>query len=283
MRLRIRGGNGLGDAIYVLAMARHIKKQGVELEVCTRYPQLFEHLNIKTASFSRENITYLAHYTSRKTQKGTNQWQDICASIGNRSEGAQLEVEWEILNEALVQEIERRKPVLVVHGGRCPMQRKDGFGNELVPDQRSFNDILSQLRKRYYTIYIGEGRRLFNLDVDLDLNGKTSLTDLLDIASVADAFFGQCSFIIPLAEIFNKPLLVLWSAKGLTSNNTAISTITPDKVLSKETSCYVFDNDPDADISGFLEFAGSGGAIQGGEGRHRWQRPVCVEQPAWVY
>lgn len=269
MRLRIRGGNGLGDALYVQAIARHLVKQGVQLEVCTRYPEVFEHLNVKTASFSRENIHFLAHYTSRKTQKGTNQWQDVCAAIGNRASGAELTIDWEVRNEPLVKIISSHRPVMVVHGGRAPMQRKDGFGNELIPNKHVFASILNKLRERYFTVYIGRDQRLFNLDVDLDMSNRTSITDVLDIASVADAFFGQCSFIIPLAESFDRRLLILWSSAGVRSTNTAINTITPDKVLSKPTSHYVIDTDPDIDIAihQFLESARSGTEIHGEDGR----------------
>jgi hypothetical protein len=65
---------------------------------------------------------------------------------------------------------------------------------------------------------------------------------LMNIASIADAFYGQCSFIIPLAESFNKKLLIVWSSKGLNCGESYIETITPKKILSKETSDFIVDS-----------------------------------------
>jgi hypothetical protein len=56
---------------------------------------------------------------------------------------------------------------------------------------------------------------------------------------------GQCSFAIPLAEVFDKPALFVWAARGMQHNmHYYIKAITPQKVLSKETSRFVIDDWP---------------------------------------
>ena len=99
-----------------------------------------------------------------------------------------------------------------------------------------------------YRVRIGRGYQLYPLPVDLDLNDKTSVSDLLDLGSICDGAVGQCSYIIPLAELFDKRLMIVWASKGLASQDMIIKTVTPEKILSKQTSQYVIDDWDDFDI-----------------------------------
>ena len=76
------------------------------------------------------------------------------------------------------------------------------------------------------------------------MTGETSVSDLLDIAAVAAGFVAQCSFAVPLAECFNKPLLAIWAAKGLTSKTAYLHNVTPKKVIENKKSAAVFDDWP---------------------------------------
>ena len=241
MRKRIRGGRGLGDAIYLQSCVRHLVRKGVDLEVCTDFPELFD-FPVSFDQFSRHNIDYLCHYTKGKQNHHTNQWQDICESAGIGE--AELKLDWKPRNIGLANEVIEKsggRKILFVHGGRTPMNRKDNFGNELLPNKKVFAEVLEKLKNHFFTVYCGRGERIFNPNVDLDLNNRTDVSSLVDVASISSAFFGQCSFIIPLAESFNKPLLVLWSSLGLNSSERYISTITPRKILSKPSSRYIVD------------------------------------------
>lgn len=239
---RIRGGRGLGDALYLQSCVRHLVRRGVDLEVCTDFPEIFD-FPVNFDVFSRHNINYLCHYTKGKQNHHTNQWEDICESAGIGE--AELKLDWKPRNTGLVNDIlnsaEGRK-ILFVHGGRAPMNRKDNFGNELLPDKEVFAEVLDSMKKFFFTVYCGRGERFFTPEVDLDLNNRTDVSSLIDVASISTAFFGQCSFIIPLAESLNKPLLVLWSAAGMNSSERYIATITPRKILSKASSRYVLDS-----------------------------------------
>lgn len=223
------------------SLVRHLVGIGKNLQVCTDYPELFEGMPVTFDVFSRHNIDYLSHYTKHKADQRTNQWQDICKTAGVEAE---LKIDWKVKNKSLVNEIldmANGRKVLFVHGGREPMARKDRFGRELLPDGKVFNKALGLLED-YFRIQVGDSELLYTLRADQNLNRATSVTDVLDIASVADAFYGQCSFIIPLAESFDKKLMVMWAAKGLKSSEPYIATITPRKILSKPTSHYVVDD-----------------------------------------
>lgn len=241
---RVRGGNGLGDAIYVRAIVEHLLRASEEVTVCTSYPEVFYGLPVKLEPFDRFNISVLAHYTAGKHRPGTNQWQDICLSAGVET---QLHFAWSVKNEKLIESLRSQavgRKLVLVSGGRVPMNRTDGFGIELLPERQAFIEALIALDDCFY-VQVGKAEQLYALPTNLDLNGRTSVTDILDLGVSCDGLIGQCSFVIPLAEVFDKPLLIVWAALGMSpARHRYISSITPMKVLSKPSSKFVMDDWP---------------------------------------
>ena len=242
---RIRAGAGLGDAIYLRAVVEELLRRGECLEVCTHYPELFADLDVKVEPFSRENIRTLAHYVDGKTNHETNQWQDICRRA---NVDAPLRIERKTGNEALVAEVRAfaaGRPVVLAHGGRVPMARKDGFGMGILPSKVVFDCVLEQLSD-CYVVHVGkpaEGDQVYTFAANLDLSGQTKPSELLDLGAACDALVGQPSFVIPLAEVFDKPLLVVWGTGCLHAlNHYYLRAINPQKVLSKTSSKYVMDD-----------------------------------------
>ena len=238
---RVRGGSGLGDSIYLRPVVEYYSVLD-DVTVCTGFPDIFIGLNCKVEPFNRENIDVLAHYTGRKYAAETNQWQDICISA-KVPINLPMSFKWSVQNPVLVDLIKTDaagRPIVLVHGGRTPMGRTDGFGAELLPAAPAFDAVLDVLSE-CFLIRIGKGPDLYPLDVDADLNGSTSVADVLDIGSICAGVIGQCSFAVPLAEALDKPLLVVWSAAGLRSRQPYVSSIAPNKVLSKPTSQFLVD------------------------------------------
>jgi ADP-heptose:LPS heptosyltransferase len=132
---------------------------------------------------------------------------------------------------------------VIVHGGREPMGRRDKFGIELLPAPEAFDAALDALHD-CFLVRIGKGDEIYSLRADLDLSNRTSVADVMDIAAVSSGIVAQCSFAVPLAEALDKPLLAIWSARGLASNSAFIKTVTPSKILSKPGSHYVMDDEP---------------------------------------
>ncbi len=244
--IRIRSGRGLGDSIYLRPLVEQFRADGHPVTVLTDYPGIFEGTGASTEKFNRFQVNCLAHYTMNKGNPNTNQWQDICGSAGLI---VPLETKWRKPQglATIVREMAGPdRPVVLVHGGRIPMGRTDGFGAEIMPLQAAFETIIADLRGylNCFTVRLGAGGDAYPLDCNLDLNDKTTEQDLLDLASGCDAVLGQCSWAIPLAEIFDKPLLVVWARAGLESKEEFVRQITPSKVLSKKSSRAVFDDAP---------------------------------------
>lgn len=241
----IRGGSGLGDSIYVAAVVRHLLARGHgPLEVCSDYPDVFRQLPVTVSPFRRDRIRYLAHYSARKALD-TKQWQDICITAGLERD-AELRLDWKVGSAHLIaqlRELAAGRPIVLVQLPRAPMGRVDGFGMELLPDCRVLQGAIDALQGRALVVQIGAGPALFDFTgIDVDLAGATTVTELLDLACAADALLGYVSFLVPLAEVFDKRALLVWSRRGLRSRTSYVRQITPAKVLSKATSRHVVDD-----------------------------------------
>lgn len=228
----------------------HFIRASERVTVLSDYPDVFIGTGAEVEPFSRERIDVLAHYVNGKADPSTTQWQDVCRSAGV---SVPLRFEWTVRNRRLIDELRADaagRPLVLVHGGRVPMGRTDGFGKELLPERRAFVEVIEALDD-CFTVRVGKGADLYALPVDVDLNDATSVSDLLDIGLACDRVVAQCSFAIPLAEAFDRPLLVVWAASGMSEHrHPYIRRITPRKVLSKPTSRFVIDDWPDWKIKG---------------------------------
>lgn len=244
--ITIRGGKGLGDAMYLRSAVELLLRTEPDVKehditVCCDYPQVFHGLFVTVAAFRRTGINRLAHYSIRKGEK-TNQWDDVCIQAGLKAEP--MRITWSVRNKNLVDEVRRLaagRKVILCHGGRIPMGRTDGFGAELAPLKSGFDDVLRCLSD-CYVVRVGKGNALYPLSVGIDLTDLTTVSDLFDLAVLCDGIVGQCSYAVPLAEALDKPAIFVWSAKGLRSKTKYVQQITPAKILSKRSSLYVVDD-----------------------------------------
>jgi len=245
---RMRGGKGLGDALYVQAAARYLVQRGACLTVCTSWPDVFRPLGdaVQTVPFTRAGIDYLAHYTLRKRFPETTQFQDVCIQAG-LPPTVELWLDWKPAESDLVKQLrDQGKPVVLVQLPRNPMDRKDGFGRELLPDCTVIQRVIDALRGRAYLVQVGAGTPLYRFKgIDMNLANGTTVSELLDVAAVADRVLGYCSFAVPLAESLDKPALFVWSQRGLRSGQDFIKRITPAKVLHKPSSKWILDKSKD--------------------------------------
>lgn len=236
----------MGDAMYVRVVAEHFVRKGNKVVVATQYPAIFEGAGVDTIPFTRAGIDVIAHYSEDRFRQETTQFRDMCLRAGLK-EDVPLRFDWQPKNEKLVASILENaagRKVLLVHGGREPFGRTDGLGLELVPEPHAFKRVLYGVQD-CLTIGIGDGKRQFYAPkVELDLIGKTSVTDLLDLGFVCDGLIAQVSFCVPLAECFDKPFLGVWAAKGLYGpvRRPLLKTVTPRKILTKATSLHVIDD-----------------------------------------
>lgn len=240
---RIRGGRGLGDALYVRPIVDYYVAQGERLVVLTDYYEVFTGAKAEVAKFERIRTDIVAHYVNRKAIEGTTQWQDVCAEARVPID-LPLRINWKVRNHTFISGLKAQaagRHIVLVHGGRMPMNRTDGFGLELLPSVSAFDAVLHELRD-CFLVQIGKATQLYKLRCEVDLNGGTTVSDLLDLGSVCDAVVAQCSFAIPLAEAFDKPLLAIWGGRATSSPTLFVRQTTPTKVLSSARDRFVIDS-----------------------------------------
>lgn len=240
----IRGGMGIGDAIYLAAVVRHLVAQGERLEVCTSWPEVFAaySASIKLSPFRRNPIDVLAHYSRRRNWR-TRQFEDVCIQAGI-SGPVDLRLDWAVTDSALTERLlAHGRPIVCVQLPRAPMGRTDGIGHELLPDCRRIQQVIDRLRGHALLVQVGAGRPLYKFSgIDVDLRDETTIAQLLDVASVSSGMLGYVSFMVPMAEALLKPALFVWSRRGLRSSTGFIRQITPAKILERASSRHVVDN-----------------------------------------
>jgi hypothetical protein len=244
--ISIRGGSGLGDALYLQAVVRQLVKDGEQVEVCSDWREVFSQLPVKVSPFRRDRINRLAHYSAKKGLVGTTQFDDVCSTAGVKAE---LKLDWKPTSKVGEQLKEDGRPIVCVQLPRNPMGRTDGFGAELLPDCKAIQTAIDALRWRALIVQVGAGKSLHNFTgIDVDLSNRTTVSELIDVAQAADAFVGYVSFIVPLAECLDKPALLVWSRRGLKAGD-YVRRITPQKILHKPSSKWVMDDDTNETIA----------------------------------
>lgn len=227
---------GLGDALYVQSVARHLVTRE-RLRVATSWPDVFRPLGgaVECVPFTRSNIQILAHYSLRKSRP-TTQWEDVCLTAGLKGP-VDLRLDWKIEDRALTDALRRfanGRPICLVQLPRAPMGRTDGFGAELLPDCRAIQRAIDTLKHRVLIVQVGAGRPLYKFTgLEVDLTNETRVPQLLDVAAEADGALGYVSFMLPLCESLGKPLLLVWSRRGLKSGTGYVRQITPAKVIHR--------------------------------------------------
>lgn len=264
----VRGGRGLGDAIYVHGVLRHLLAHHDRLTVCTDYPDVYQLLceRVRCEPFRRRPVDIIAHYAGNRAIPGTSQFDDCCISAGLPS-GLEFKVDWRLRNTELVVRLNalaRGRPIIVVQMPRAPFARTDGYGIEFLPDVDTIQRAIDAIGGRAFLVQIGmgraerfDGKRMVPFEgyrgIDLDLSNKTSVADVMDVGFAAAGFLGQCSFIIPLAEGFAKPALIVWSRRGQKSPHEVIRQMTPQKILHRATSRWVIDNCGESELRASID------------------------------
>ena len=243
MSVRVRGGSGLGDSVYLRPVVDYLIGAGEKVTVLSFFPDVFIGAGCEVEPFNKSRIDVLAHYSLDRQNQNSTQWQDVlrCAKL---PADVPLRFTWNIRNRKLVDGIKGAaagRKIIMVHGGRAPFGRTDGVGMEILPERAAFETVLGELRD-CFTVRVGLGNQLYPLPADLDLSDRTTVSDLCDLFTACDGVVTQCGWPIPLAECFDKPVLAVWSARGLVSVQPIIASITPAKILCKPTSSYAMDD-----------------------------------------
>lgn len=240
----IRCGRGLGDSLYLQGVARHLVEYGMQLRVHSDWPDVFRYLPVEVVPFSRSGVQIVAHYASRKAEP-TTQFDDCCINAGIVPR-VDFRLDWIPTHFDLLGRLKAHgKPIVCVQYPRQPMDRKDGYGRELLPRGEAIQAVIDEARRRgALIVQVGAGECLHRLSgIDVDLANRTTVAELIDVCHLADGFIGYPGFVIAFSESFNTPGIYVWARAGIQSIHEFVRQITPQKIFQKpDITAAMFDD-----------------------------------------
>lgn len=267
--LAIRSGRGLGDSLYLQSIARHLVGEGRRPLVVSDWPAIFDRLDVPVVPFRRSGVDIVAHYVTRKEMPGSTIFEDMCIAA-EVPRNIPLRLERPIVDRNLVADVllaAGGRPIVLVQQVREPFGRSDGYGMDLLPRFGAVQKIIDRLKEYVFLVEVGAGTSIHEFRyIGLNLVGRTSVSQLLDLARSASGLLGYCSFFVPLAESLSKPSLLIWSARGLRSPVPYIRSITPTKILHRpDLSRWVLDECSESELcraaDAFLDTIGSAALV----------------------
>lgn len=246
--IRINAPRGLGDAIHVRAIAVHLLKRGEQIEIITKWPDVFQGLPLKILQYSKfTDSEELVHATACLFCQvpmivELTQFQNTCMQAGI-AEPVPLDIAWKIKNPKLLDKIKSNtsKPIFIYQAPKIP---KNGEMLEWTPRIEEFQKFAED-HENHYRILLGHKNYTIdspNLPFELSLVGETSVSDVIDIATIADMVFCEPSYLGILAQAFDKKLVCMFSSKASRSKLRRIRGIKPEKIFhKKERATAIYD------------------------------------------
>lgn len=233
--LALKSPKGLGDALYLRAIALHMLERGQSPVIHTLWPDAFSDLPITVKPISEEERSiqgafYCLHCRIPEP-RAMDQFEMCCAQAG-LVDPVDFKMGWKVRDTPLTREIKRiGKPILVYQ----PPKHAKNEEQELVsPRREAFNAFLDD--SKYFRVRIGSPKHVdakCDAPFDLDLVGKTSIHDAFDIGALGDVFFGEPSFLLVMAEAMDKPVTCMFTRRAQNSGHWRACNATAERIFHK--------------------------------------------------
>ena len=208
----VKGASGFGDSIYVRVIVEWlIINRPDEYAVATRYPDVFNDLNVKIIGYNdvKDRIDYDCRYLYAKSNPATTQWDDMLKR-------ANLPY-FPFTSGLKYFRTDLREINTLVIPPYSPMNGAKGS----EPMKPSTNDFFN-LIKPYENITF--------------LTKKQAFLELVNMFNSSKLIISQTGWAVALAEMLDKPILNIFTRRALEGAYKFIATITPKKIHTKQTS-----------------------------------------------
>ncbi len=225
---------GLGDALYLRALALHLTECGEAVRVFTGWPEAFSDLPItvkalcdRTGEEDIRHCQYCLHCRLPEVRKGS-MFEMACRQAGVFEDVA-LRMRWEVKNTALVKQVKRAaagRPIMVYQ----PLKPAAGHEQKAMqPRADSFRRYV--FKSDCFRVKLG----ILDDDVSSDMNlvGHTSVADAFDVVSAADLVFGEPCYLITLAQAMDKRYVCMFSNRSKTALQSRVREMTPARFFHK--------------------------------------------------
>jgi len=209
----IKGASGFGDTIYVRVIVEWLlTNRPDEYMVLTKYPNVFKDLDIKTGSYIKHiALDYDCQYIHDKTSK-YSQFEDML----RRAKLPLFDMNTKLKNRQPTNTIIVIPPYTPM-GGATPARIMKPLDNEFIKYISDFENIK----------FLAEQIDFF---------------DLVDMFNSAKLVISQIGWTVPLAEMLDVPINVIFTRRALNSGQRFINTIKSHKIKTKETTKTVLLN-----------------------------------------
>lgn len=192
--IELQGPRGLGDALLVRLVAAEWIRRGEQVRVHTTWPDLFRGLKVHLAG--------VEHLVRDAEPFG---------KIKRRADG---------------------RPILIYQ----PPKIANGAEQELyTPPTEAFLRWLDE-HSDHYRIKVGHpsaAEEFRGAPCELDLFGKTTVLQMIDLATIGDLFFSQVCFIPTLAETLWKRSAVMFTRRQLSAGSNKVRSLRPEVFLHR--------------------------------------------------
>lgn len=239
--IRLQAPQGLGDAIYLRAIALHLSKRGEEVSVYTAWPDLFADLRVEVHRRHElahaDGVRHAAYCLGclNPAVLPVDLFRRACLRAGVY-EDVPLKLEWRVRNRPLVESVRasaRGRRVLLFQPLKIASNPEEVAQR---PDARAFARELAARSDRF-TVRVGHPNYVdaaVGPAGDMDLLGRTSVTDVVDVAAdAADEFFSEPCYLPIVAQALERPFTCLFSRRATASNIDRVRNLTPERLMPR--------------------------------------------------
>lgn len=249
--IKLNGPKGLGDAIYLRALALHLLDRGETIDVRTRWPQVFADLPVTTRPADNiDDYDELKHmtaclYCNVPQIRMLDKFRLACLQAGF-DEAVELRMGWTIKNAVLIETVKTQaagRPLMLYQ----PLKLSRGAEQEALRPRRQAYSGYVNSRTDCFRVKTGHPNHVQMdpaLDCEMDLIGKASISDVFDVAAASDAIFAEDSYLSILAQALDKPLVCMFSRRALDSRNARLCNSGPARMFTKPRfATAIYDDD----------------------------------------
>lgn len=248
--INLDGSKGLGDALYVRAVARHLLfKEGKEVIVYTRWADIFSDLPLtvkpldaRTGAEDLHHVVYCSH--CRVQQPASLDFFTLACRQAGIMDEVHLFIDWKIRNQPLVDSIQEAAKGRRVFVYQSPKKAVNAEQEAMRPNRAAFNRYVAN-HNDCFRVRLGHPSAVEDdqsAPHEMDLFGKISVTDALDVGSIAHLLFSDPSFITVMAESMGKRFTAMLSRRAETFPNVRARNATADRLFhNKNLLTVVYD------------------------------------------
>lgn len=236
--MNLIGPKGLGDAIYLRAIALHFLEIGKQVTVFTFWPDVFSDLPVQALTAAgvtgepgegtKLKQSFYCLHCQAPAMRVLTQFQMMCLQAGVEVP-IELRADWKVRNQGLVDSViaqAKGRPILLYQPVRRVQKPYD-----LPPESAEF---LKHLDDSYFRVKVGHPNYSDgDGPCERNLFGACSVSDLFDLASVADLCYAEPSYLPILAQALDRRFVCMFSRRALASDFAKVAGVRPERLFHK--------------------------------------------------